>query len=91
MDLAERPHGRDSAVVTLALGTAARILGPRVFDVPTTREEWMQLRAAVYSPYQGALNNLTGLTGQQADAEARLASPMASGFDLLFGASPDTH
>jgi hypothetical protein len=90
MDLAERPRGRDSAIINLALGTAARVLGPRVFDVPTTREDWMQLRGAIYGPYQGALNNLTGLTGQQADAEARLTSRSASGFDLLFGASSET-
>jgi len=38
-------------------------------------------------PYQSALNNLTGLTGQQTDAEARLTSCNVSGFDLLFGAS----
>jgi hypothetical protein len=89
-DLAERPRGRDSAVITLALGTAARVLGPRVFDVPTTTDEWMRLRAAVYGPYQGALNNRTGLTGQQTEAEARLTSRSAAGFDLLFGASAKT-
>ena len=88
-DLAERPRDRDAAVITLALGTVARVLGPQVFDVPTTTDEWMQLRADVYGPYQGALNDRAGLTGQQSDAEARLTSRRASGFDLLFGASAE--
>lgn len=90
MDLAERPRDRNAPIITLALGTAARVLGPRVVDVPTTKDEWMQLRAAVYDPYQGALNNLTGITAQQAEAEARLRTRSASGFDLLFGASSET-
>ena len=84
-DLAESPDGRDQEMITLALASVTRVLGPQVFHVPTTAEEWMRLRAAVYAPNQGAMSNMTGMTGQQTAAEQRL-SDCASGFDLLFGA-----
>lgn len=42
-------------------------------------------RREVYEPYTGALNNLTGATQQQHEAEARLQAEGLSGFELLFG------
>jgi hypothetical protein len=86
IDLSRSPAGRDSAIITLALGSAALALGSQVFDVPRTEDDWVALHEQVYGPYQGALNNRAGVTRQQAEAEIRLISEGRSSFDLLFGA-----
>jgi hypothetical protein len=85
LDLAERPDGRDQAIVSLTLGAIAQVLGSRYFDVPASRDDWLALRREVYEPYMGALNNLTGATQQQYEAETRLQAEGLSGFELLFG------
>jgi hypothetical protein len=51
------------------------------------RDEWLELRQKVYAPYGGALNNQTGGTRQQYDAEKSLTASGLSGFELLFGRS----
>jgi hypothetical protein len=85
LDLAERPDGRDDAIVSLALGTIARVTGGHYFDVPASREGWLALRREVYEPNTGVFANLTGATTSQYDAEARLHADGLSGFELLFG------
>jgi hypothetical protein len=85
MDLAERPNDREPAIITLTLGAIAQAINGRYFDVPTTTEEWMALRAEVYGRYMGAFSNLTGPTAQQHEAEAALEAQGLSGFERLFG------
>jgi hypothetical protein len=85
MDLADRADGRDDAIVSLALGTIARVTGGRYFDMPASRDEWLALHREVYEPYRGVFANLTGATTSQYDAEARLQADGLSGFELLFG------
>jgi hypothetical protein len=85
LDLADRREPPGSPIDTLALGSAARAIGPQHFDVPMSREEWMALRERVYAPYTGALNNLDGPTGEQYAAEARLMSAGTPAVDLYFG------
>jgi hypothetical protein len=85
LDLADRPRDRDPAIVTLTLGAIAKLLGSRHFDVPTTTDEWMELRKDVYVRHMGDFGNLTGATPQQHEAEASLQAAGLSGFDLLFG------
>ncbi len=88
MDLAERPDGRDAAIVNLTLGAVAQITGGRYFDVPISRDAWIALRKDVYGPYMGAFSNRTGATSEQHDAEAKLNAEGLSGFELLFGRAP---
>jgi hypothetical protein len=83
-DLARNPKGRSDEIVSLTLGTVARLLGPQAFDVPSTREEWLALRAAVYDPFMGAFSNMAGVTREQDEVEQRLSESL-SGFDRLFG------
>lgn len=83
-DLADHPDGRSEDIVHLALGTVARLNGPRVFQVPSSSDDWMQVRASVYS--EGRMSNRTGLTRGQEEAEARLQRSGVPGLDLLFGA-----
>lgn len=85
MDQAEHPDGRDGAIVSLALGTIAQVLGSRYFDVPASRDEWLALRREVYEAYIGVFANLTGATTSQYEAEARLHAEGLSGFELLLG------
>ena len=59
IDLAERPDGRDVAIINLTLGAVAQITGGRYFDVPISRDEWIDLRKEVYGPYMGAFSNRT--------------------------------
>jgi hypothetical protein len=84
-DLADRIEPPDSPIVTLALGSVARAIGPQPFDVPVSRDEWMALRERVYAPYIGALNNLDGPTGEQNAAEAELTGAGIPAADLYFG------
>ena len=90
IDLAERPDGRDVAIINLTLGAVAQITGGRYFDVPISRDEWIDLRKEVYGPYMGAFSNRTGATSDQRDAEANLNAEGLSGFELLFGRAPLT-
>ena len=83
MNLAERPVGRDPAIVTHTLGTIARVTGRQYFDVPSASDEWMELRKEVYA--MGAFHNMTGATSEQHDAEAALQARGLSGSELLFG------
>jgi hypothetical protein len=85
LDLADRAARPDAAIVTLALGAAAQVLGGRYFDVPMSKDEWMDLRKEVYDPYMGAFSNRAGATSEQHDAEAKLKAEALSGFELLFG------
>jgi hypothetical protein len=87
LDLADRPDGRDQGIVSFTLGAIAQVLGSRYFDVPASRDDWLALRREVYEPCTGALNNLTGATQQQHEAETRLQAEGLSGFELLFGRS----
>jgi hypothetical protein len=87
IDLAERIDP-PSAVVTLTLGAANLALGGgEEFHLPMSKRDWMDLRQQIYAPYMGALNNRTGGTAEQYEAEAVLNSGDVSGFDLLFGRS----
>jgi hypothetical protein len=84
-DLADRPEGRDTAIVNLALGAAAQVRGSGYFEIPMSSEEWMALRREIYAPYMGAFSNRAGATSQQHEAEAQLTADGLSGFELLFG------
>ncbi len=50
-----------------------------------SKQEWLDLRREVYGPHDGALNNRTGATFEQYEAEAALKASGISGFELLFG------
>jgi hypothetical protein len=83
-DLSENPHGRTDELISLALGTVARLIGPQTFDVPTTGDDWAAIHTAVYKPFVGAFSNMTGVTSEQHEVEQRLSDSL-SGFDRLFG------
>jgi hypothetical protein len=86
--LADRPRTEGDALVTLALSCATRVLGERYFHVPMEPEEWLDLRRIIYEPYNGALNNRAGATGQQTDAETQLIAAGLPAVDLYFGRAP---
>jgi hypothetical protein len=90
MDLADAPDGRNGAIVRLALGTIAQMMGSRYFEVPASRDEWLALRRQVYERHIGVFANLSGATTSQCDAEARLHAEGLSGFELLFGRNAST-
>ncbi len=50
-------------------------------------KEWLELRQKVYAPHDGALNNQTGGTLEQYEAEKTLTTNGLSSFELLFGRS----
>lgn len=76
----------NSDLVTLTLGLASLALDTsRIFDLPMSPEGWLRLRQEIYAPHMGALNNRTGATREQYDAEAALTASDMSGFDLMFG------
>lgn len=86
--LAERNAPAGSPLATLALSCAARALGERYFNVPMSPHEWLELRRMIYEPYNGALNNRAGATGQQTEAEARLIDARLPAVNLYFGRAP---
>jgi hypothetical protein len=88
LQLADRRNTRGGPLSTLALTCAARVLGERYFDVPLSSEGWLDLRRRIYEPYNGALNNRAGATGQQREAEARLTERRLPAVDLYFGRAP---
>lgn len=84
-ELAERDEPRGSPIAMVALATAARAIGGRHIDVPTSRDEWCELHRLVYEPHMGALQNLAGPSAQQCEAEAKLLSAGVPAVDLYFG------
>jgi hypothetical protein len=86
--LADRADAPDPELAILTRGAANLALGgERDFDLPMSKDEWMKLRQEVYAPHLGALNNRTGGTRKQYEAEAALTAGDMSGFELLFGRS----
>jgi hypothetical protein len=85
LELADRNSAQVSPLATLALACAARVLGGEYFDVPLSSEAWLGLRHRIYAPYNGALNNRGGGTGEQGEAEARLVEARLPAVDLYFG------
>jgi hypothetical protein len=83
-EIAKQPGEPALELATLARGAASLALeAGQVFDLPTSKQEWMDLYAAVYARHYGALNNQTGGTSQQYEAEKALNKGPA--FDSLFG------
>jgi hypothetical protein len=76
----------DPHLANLALAAANQALqGQRIFEFPASKEDWMSVYQEVYAPHNGALNNRTGGTAEQYEAEKALNA--AGGFNLLFGRS----
>jgi hypothetical protein len=85
-EIAKQPGQSTPELAALARGASSLALGEgQAFDVPMSRDEWLELRQKVYAPYGGALNNQTGGTQEQYDAEKSLTANGLSGFELLFG------
>lgn len=87
LELANRSSTAGNPLATLALACSAQVLGGQYFDVPLSSEAWLDLRHRIYAPYNGALNNRAGGTGQQREAEARLVDARLPAVDLYFGHS----
>jgi hypothetical protein len=86
MELANQAMPQDPEFATFVLGAANLALGGgKSFDVPMSRDEWLRLYQEVYAPHNGALNNRTGGTAEQYEAERALSGGGFSGLDLLFG------
>lgn len=86
LDLANHAVPPDPEFSTFVLGAANLALGgARSFDVPMSSDEWMRLYQEVYASHNGALNNRTGGTAEQYEAEKTLNASDAPGLDLLFG------
>lgn len=84
-DLANQQGVPDPNLANLALLAAnAALWGRRTFEFPTSSEDWIRLYREVYAPHNGALNNRTGGTAEQIDAE-KILSGEAPGFNPLFG------
>jgi hypothetical protein len=83
-DLASQRGGPDPHLANLALAAAnAALWGRRTFELPASKEDWMRIYREVYAPHNGALNNRTGGTAEQYEAEKALHA--AQGFNPLFG------
>ena len=63
-------------------------LASGISTCPCPHGEWLDLRRMIYEPYNGALNNRAGATGQQTEAEARLIDAQLPAIDLYFGRAP---
>ncbi len=83
-DLANQRGVPDPHLANLALAAAnAALSGRQTFVLPVSKEDWMRIYQEVYAPYNGALNNRTGGTAEQYEAEKALST--AQGFNPLFG------
>ncbi|MGO9248347.1 MAG: hypothetical protein ACLP7W_07095 [Solirubrobacteraceae bacterium] len=86
LDLANQTIPLDPEFATFVLGAANLALGGGLsFDVPMSKAEWLHLYKEVYAPHHGALNNRTGGTSEQYEAEKALNASDSPGLDLLFG------
>jgi hypothetical protein len=86
LDLANQTIPLDPEFATFVLGAANLALGGGLsFDVPMSKAEWLHLYKEVYAPHDGALNNRTGGTSEQYEAEKALNASDSPGLDLLFG------
>lgn len=85
-DLANQTRPPDPEFAPFVLGAANLALGGNpTFDVPLSKDDWLQLCQDVYAPHNGALNNRTGGTFEQYEAEKAFTVSDMSGFDLMFG------
>jgi hypothetical protein len=83
-DLANQRGVPDPHLANLALAAASAALWGRwTFELPASKEDWMHIYQEVYAPHNGALNNRTGGTAEQYEAEKALNA--AQGFNPLFG------
>ncbi len=79
--------GEPGPELALLARSAANVAlgGGRTFELPISKQDWGDLCTDVYGPHNGALNNRTGGTAEQCEAEAALKASGAPGLDLLFG------
>lgn len=83
-DLANQRGIPDPHLASLALAAAnAALWDRRTFELPAAKEDWLSIYQGVYAPHNGALNNRTGGTAEQYEAEKTLKA--AQGFNPLFG------
>jgi hypothetical protein len=83
-DLANQRGVPDPHLANLALAAAnAALWGRRTSELPASKEDWMHIYQEVYAPHNGALNNRTGGTAEQYEAEKALNA--AQGVNPLFG------
>jgi hypothetical protein len=87
-DLANQGGVPDPHLANLALAAAnAALSGRQTLELPASKEDWIRIYQEVYAPHNGTLNNRTGGTAEQYEAEESLTA--APGFNPLFG--EDTH
>ena len=86
--LADRAERADPTLISYTLGLANQLLDLRYFETPLSSNDWMELHARLYAPYNGALNNLGGYTSDQHAAAEQLRAANLPGLALLFGTSP---
>jgi hypothetical protein len=87
-DIGNQTGAADPELAVLARGAANLALGGGLtFELPMSKQDWLDLCREVYAPWNGALSNRTGGTSEQYVAEAALKAADASGFELLFGRS----
>lgn len=77
-DLSRNPDGRTDELVSLTLGTVARVLGPQTFDVPTESKDWAAIHTAVWRRIAAGL----GHDCLAALIDSKLNVVKASFFDL---------
>jgi hypothetical protein len=82
---AEAGRPTSPELIAYTVGTANRVLHPEQIDTTVSPNEWMNLRARVYSLYIGALSNLTGSTANQESAGDSLCESGLPGLALFFG------
>jgi hypothetical protein len=88
VELANQTNQPDPEFATFVLGAANLALGGNLtFDVPMSKDDWLHLYQQVYAPHNGALNNRTGGTSEQYEAERAFNAGDMSGFELMFGRS----
>ncbi|MDE3075034.1 MAG: hypothetical protein KGJ86_06355 [Chloroflexota bacterium] len=86
-DIGNQTGTPDPELAVLARGAANLALGGSLtFELPMSQQDWLDLCREVYDHWDGAMNNLTGGTREQYDAEEALKGDH-TGFDVLFGRS----
>lgn len=84
-ELAERRQPPGPEIVTFALGTIARLLPNRYFDVPCSAGDWMHFHSLLSDKHPSVTGPLESPTRQQSHAEQQLRAAGFPAVDLYFG------